>query len=664
MSQRSSISPEQLQVLYELSLSIGQGKTLADVARTALSSYLRRLNCSAGAIFRRQETAAGQVSYERVDSIPKNPTQTNSFDLARDCIPSGETVETDTAFQQALPKTGQNGSSHYHLFDLPGFGVLLLIRSDAPLPRPLRSELRPLNRKLAAACRHRLAKQSVQQARQTLRNIIDLLPQHVFAKDTAGRFLLANQSFADAYGVTVEEVEGNTEADFSTLTRSTTRHDAEDRAVIETGNSKHVPEESFTMADGRERTVETVKIPYNPIDTNGDAVLGVATDITEQKKREQELEETNTLLQTVLDNLPAGILVEGPERNIQSVNQRLLDLFERTGDPETLVGTECEAALENLKHTLANPDEFLERVNDVVDASERVEKQELALADGRKFEWDYVPYRVEAGNSNLWMYRDVTAQANREAELRETRRELRASNQELEQFAYAASHDLKEPLRSVSNYLTLFSDLYDEGETLDAQAYSLIGNAVDAAGRMQSMINALLQYSRVETTDSETERISLDTVFEKTKLNLTVPIDDAGATVTAESLPTVAGDQQLLVQLFQNIVHNGIKYNDSEHPRVHVGLETGDTTVPGDNALDDDTVWHHLYCEDNGVGMEANQADQAFDVFERLGRDDGDGTGMGLTLSQRIVSDHDGAIWIESTPGDGTIVHLCLPASV
>ncbi|ELZ95803.1 light and oxygen sensing histidine kinase [Haloferax mucosum ATCC BAA-1512] len=237
----------------------------------------------------------------------------------------------------------------------------------------------------------------------------------------------------------------------------------------------------------------------------------------------------------------------------------------------------------------------------------------------------------------------------RKRELTEARRLLERSNEDLQQFAYIASHDLKEPLRTVSSYLSLLESSYDIEAALGSDAVEFVSYATEAAERMQEMVTALLQYSRVETHANVDSTVELDEALELAMLNLTVRIEEAGASVTTDDLPTVVGDLRLLVQLFQNLLDNAIKYNDSETPTVSISA-----------TIDDGRC--EVTVADNGVGIEESMRERAFDVFERLdGRVGDGGTGIGLTLCRRIVERHGGDIRLDDAAGGGTAVKFSLP---
>ncbi|MFC6758055.1 MULTISPECIES: PAS domain S-box protein [Haloarcula] len=238
--------------------------------------------------------------------------------------------------------------------------------------------------------------------------------------------------------------------------------------------------------------------------------------------------------------------------------------------------------------------------------------------------------------------------AEREAVLRRTQADLQRSNRELEQFAYAASHDLQEPLRTVSSYLTLIERRY--GHALDGDASEFIEFAVDGADRMREMIQALLTYSRVGTSDDAFEPVALAALFDRVTDGLEVKIAETDATVSVPATAaTVRGAETQLLQLFQNLVENGIKYNTGT---PEVGLEITETDGMVSVAI-----------SDNGIGMAPDQTDAIFEVFQRLHtNEEFEGTGIGLSICRKIVDRHGGDIRVESSPGDGSTFTVTLPA--
>jgi signal transduction histidine kinase len=216
---------------------------------------------------------------------------------------------------------------------------------------------------------------------------------------------------------------------------------------------------------------------------------------------------------------------------------------------------------------------------------------------------------------------------------------LARSNAELQQFAYVASHDLQEPLRTISSYVQLLSRRYKN--QLDNDAQEFIGFAVEGAKRMQNLINDLLSLSRVGTRGRELEPTDCTVALKESLANLQAALNDSGAEVTYDPLPLVMADKPQLTQLFQNLVGNAIKFHSGNAPKIHISCEPNgkDCTIA---------------VRDNGIGIDPRHADRIFQVFQRLhDREKYPGTGIGLAICKKIVERHGGRIWVESQPGEG-----------
>ncbi|MFC4437735.1 MULTISPECIES: ATP-binding protein [Natrialbaceae] len=234
-----------------------------------------------------------------------------------------------------------------------------------------------------------------------------------------------------------------------------------------------------------------------------------------------------------------------------------------------------------------------------------------------------------------------------QSELEELVAELEESNERLEHFAYAASHDLQEPLRMVTSYLSLIESRYDD--ELDEDGEEFLEFAVDGADRMREMIDGLLEYSRVDTRGDPFAPVDLEEVLSEVRSDLQLQLEETDADVTVASLPRVAGDADQLRQLFQNLLSNAIKYSGDEPPRVHVSAE------------ESDEGWA-VSVRDEGIGIESDELDGIFELFQRLHtHDEESGTGIGLALCQRIVERHDGEIEVDSEPGAGSTFTITLP---
>jgi signal transduction histidine kinase len=233
-------------------------------------------------------------------------------------------------------------------------------------------------------------------------------------------------------------------------------------------------------------------------------------------------------------------------------------------------------------------------------------------------------------------------------QLDEQTRDLERSNAELEQFAYVASHDLQEPLRKVASFCQLLEQRY-RGQ-LDERADQYIDFAVDGAKRMQQLINDLLAFSRVGRTSGDFAPVDLGEAVRRALADLASAIDESGATVDADELPTVSGELSLLTLVFQNLIGNAIKFRSAEAPAVRVTAERQDGN------------WL-ISCSDNGIGIDPQYAERVFVIFQRLhGKDEYAGTGIGLAMCRKIVEHHGGRIWLDSDAGPGTTFRFTLPA--
>jgi PAS domain S-box-containing protein len=241
---------------------------------------------------------------------------------------------------------------------------------------------------------------------------------------------------------------------------------------------------------------------------------------------------------------------------------------------------------------------------------------------------------------------DITDRKRAEEALRDAAERLAQSNQDLERFASVASHDLQEPLRIVVGYVQLFARKYQG--SLDADAELFINYIVDGVTRMQQLINDLLDYSRVGTRGVALRPTEMQAVVDHAIGNLKVAMEETGATVTCDPLPTVQGDETQLVQLMQNLIGNGIKFHGERTPQIHIA------------ARPDGDCWQFAV-RDNGIGIEKEYWEQIFVIFQRLHtRQEYAGTGIGLAICKRIVERHGGRIWLESEPGQGTTFYFTL----
>ena len=297
----------------------------------------------------------------------------------------------------------------------------------------------------------------------------------------------------------------------------------------------------------------------------------------------------------------------------------------------------------------------------------RYEDLPLETADGRRIDVEFISNIYRVGHQKVIQcnIRDITER--KQAEKR-AMADLERSNRELEQFAYVASHDLQEPLRMVASYTQLLAKRYQD--KLDADANEFIGYAVDGANRMQKMINDLLSYSRVGTRGKLFETVDCTAILNQALTNLKIAIEESSAVITHDPLPAMTGDESQLVQLFQNLIDNAIKFRGKETPHIHIsathesrktmddGRETIDQLRTQLSELKEGWVFS---VRDNGIAIDPQDKERIFTIFQRLHGRDYSGTGIGLSICKRIVERYGGKIWVESEPEKGSTFYFTIP---
>jgi PAS domain S-box-containing protein len=246
--------------------------------------------------------------------------------------------------------------------------------------------------------------------------------------------------------------------------------------------------------------------------------------------------------------------------------------------------------------------------------------------------------------------REITSEKQAQATLQQTAEELERSNRDLEQFAYVASHDLQEPLRAVGGYVKLLQLRFPD--KLDAKARDYVAGAFDGATRMEQLITDLLAYSRVGTRGGNFAPADLEVVLERALGNLATGLKSAPATVTHDALPALPVDATQIMQLFQNLIGNALKFHGGQPPKIHIGAQRQDGR------------WV-FSVRDNGIGIEPQYFERIFQIFQRLHtRKDYAGTGIGLAICKKIVERHGGTIWVESQPGQGSTFFFTIAESL
>ncbi len=394
-----------------------------------------------------------------------------------------------------------------------------------------------------------------------------------------------------------------------------------------------------------------IEIMLSPLDSaEGILVTAAIRDISVRKEAEKHLARMEGRYRGLLEAAPDAMVVVNQEGDIVLLNVQAEKQFGYHRDE--LVG-------QRMKNII--PAGFAERlIADALRSAEDALAQQIGTGieitgrrkDGTEFPIEIMLSPLESAEGILVTaaIRDITMRKVAEAHLLYKVEELNRSNEELGQFAYIASHDLQEPLRMVASYTQLLARRY-KGR-LDSDADEFITFAVDGANRMQRLIQDLLAYSRVGTKGKDLLETSSEDALERSLLNLRGAIADSGALVTHDALPPVLADETQLVQLFQNLVGNAIKYQKPGVPKIHVSA-----TKNGGSK------WT-FSVQDNGLGIDPQYFDRIFVMFQRLHkREEFAGTGIGLAICKKIVERHGGTITVESQPGHGSTFRFALEGS-
>jgi PAS domain S-box-containing protein len=272
--------------------------------------------------------------------------------------------------------------------------------------------------------------------------------------------------------------------------------------------------------------------------------------------------------------------------------------------------------------------------------------------DGSKFPMQILGRKIIYNGKSVKVtaIRDISDLKKKEEEIKAKNIELQRYNEELEQFTYVTSHDMKEPLRMVSNYTQLLAERYTDKLEVDGKEF--IGYAVEGVKRMQLIIDGLLEYSNLRQYSAEMELTSLEVILKEAIKNLQPEICESGAKITYDALPTLTVYPKLVCKLFYNLLSNAIKFRSHHNPEINVQVKK-----KGSNYI--------IGIQDDGIGFDMAYADRVFAIFKRLNeRQRYPGSGIGLAICKKIVELHDGSIWADSKPESGTTFYFSIPETV
>jgi len=608
---------KRIQALYEISLTIGPKESLEATADNALSGYLQKLNCAVGAVFQRTLQDDG-VRYDITATIPASPHGNDTLQAVIEHLPS--TVDEQLSFITELPISGTtDDGSHYHLMELPEFGIIVLGRRGGPIDEITRSALRPLNEKLAEACRSQLVERQLRTERNRFEAVFDAIPEPVVNTVIEGgeeRIKRVNRTFEDTFGYDEHSARNrpvddliSSEAAGATDSPPPGRHDRSEPREVRCETDDGVGEFLFRRL---------------PVDSsNAREYIHLYVDIATQKQRQQELERYERLV----ENLPIGVYrtTPGPEGEFRLVNGGLVDILEGSSRTEFK-----ELSVTDI---YVDPDER-RRFSEQLLEQGSVEGVELQLqtVDGNPVWCEVSGIAVEEDGETVFelALQEITERKERQQQLAVLNRVLR--------------HNLRNAMNVIRGNTALLSDGIDDEAlrthvTAIEQRVANLEQLSEKAGTVRSLFD---QGREVNVTCAVDELLGeLEAEFESSHPSATLRVDEFDPVA-------IRADVRLKMALLE-LVDNAVVHNDQPEPVVTISVDASETK-PADS-------WVDISIIDNGPGIPADER-RAIETGEETPLQHG--TGLGLWLVYWTVSLLGGEIAIADHP-TGTRVVLTLP---
>lgn len=531
-----------------------------------------------------------------------------------------------------------------------------------------------------------------QQTQQTLakellrtQTLFDTSFDGIVIMDKEGNVLDANPRFAEMLGYTPEEILRLTVADWEAQLISEELQQLMKEAMI---NNQGILETQHQRKDG---SIYDVEISYNVVEWEGEILrFCVCRDISLRKQAEEALKRSRDELEEQVQERTQELLqinnkLQQREREFRTLVENTPDIITRHDrqyrylyiNPASIQQSRIPTVgyLGKKPSELSYPKEitdFWEACLENVFTTGRIRIDEFQIVNVNEAK-TYQTYIVpefgdgESVESVITIARDITKLRKAEESARQLAEDLKRSNEELEQFAYIASHDLQEPLRAVASFTQMLAKRY-RGQ-LDSKADTYIEFIIDGATRMQQMIQDLLSYSRVGRTELKLQSVDCNLLLERVKKDLQISIRETQAVITADSLPTITADANQLGNLLQNLINNSLKYRSETFPKIHISAKKNKLEVqlenltqpsmPAPTKIQEEWLFS---IQDNGIGIKPQYAERIFGIFQRLHTsDEYPGTGLGLAICRKILERHEGRIWVESNPNQGSTFFFTIP---
>jgi PAS domain S-box-containing protein len=532
--------------------------------------------------------------------------------------------------------------------------TVLIARDGAEIPiDDSAAPIRDANGELQGAVlvfRDITARRKAELTQRLLAAIVESSDDAIISKDVNGIITSWNKGAEHIFGYSAQEIVGRSIA----VIAAPDRVDEMPRLLERIKHGERI-EHYETLRRAKDGRLVNISLTVSPIHDEEGRVVGaskVARDITDQVRIRAQLTVEQERLRVTLSSIGDAVISTdnvGRVAYLNPVAERLTGW--RNSDA---VGKPLEEVFkiinEDSRQTVENPATKVLREGSVVGLANHTL---LITKDGKERSIDDsgAPIRVNSGEITgvVLVFRDVTERRAEERQFQAQAQQLRRTNEELNQFAYAVTHDLREPLRNIINFSELL--LREYKGRLDSEAQTYTKYIVEGVQRMETLLNDLLAYSQAGARpEASVARVDTNDALKKALDNLKVAIAESGAIITSDYLPAVSGHDGQLVQVFQNLVSNAIKYRSGEPPRVQI------------RAQRNEHEWIFTV-RDNGIGIPPEYERTIFGLFKRLHGREIPGTGIGLAICSKIIERHGGRIWVRSQPTEGSEFFFSLPVA-
>ncbi len=487
-------------------------------------------------------------------------------------------------------------------------------------------------------------------------NVFEHAPIGIFHSTLEGKFIRVNRAFAEMYGYASSQELIN-DVNRTSISEKLYLNPEKRLEFINTAledDKWHSYKNKYVRKDGSTMIGELCFRSIKNDDGGVKYLEGFVDDVTEQKELEEARMKTEMIawdrlaeIDGIYDSSPIGLCTLDNDLRYIRINENLAEIngipaIKHIGKtPREIIPTLAEKIESMAKKTLKTGQPIMgQEIEGVTPA-----KPGLL----RTWIFQSVPFKDIEGNiiGISFSVLEITEMKKVQEEIAETVKKLKLSNDELQRFAYVVSHDFKEPLRMVSSFSQLIDSRY-KGK-FDKEADEFLEFIIEGSRRMEILLDDLLSYSRITSAQGKYKEIELDNIIEECIFNLKLAIEESNAEISWDPLPKVFVNRTQMIHVFQNLIANAIKFRGNTIPKIHL------------SAQKEDNQWI-LSVSDNGIGIDPQYNERIFEVFQRLHRrDEYEGTGMGLFLTKKILERHNGHIWVESEPENGSTFYLSLP---